>query len=430
VNEKAVSIQSREHTIENRLEELFQSAYKASHSCETALIRVQDDLLRAIDDKKVCILILLDLSAAFDTVDHTILIKRLSSNYHIHGTALNWYISYLTGRDQTVVINGTKSAPRPLSFSVPQGSILGPELFIKYAAPVTEIIKKHNLNYHIYADDTQIYIFCDPSDIQSSIKRIEACVAEIRTWMSQNFLKFNDAKTEMILLGKKSQLEQITDPEIKIGEFKIKASKSVRNIGVQFDQYLNMEEHVRKTCKAATFNLRNIYRIRKFLTCDATVKLIHAFISSKIDYGNALLAGVPNKLIHKLQLIQNTAARIVVNASKYDHVTPILRKLHWLPVKQRVQYKVLVTTFKALNGLAPGYLTDLLKPYRPQRQLRSSSKMLLQSPKWNLKTYGHRAFSSMAPTWWNVLPEKIRLIDSLETFKNNLKTHLFTSAFQ
>ena len=144
---------------------------------------------------------------------------------------------------------------------------------------------------------------------------------------------------------------------------------------------------------------------------------------------SVLLSGLQQSQINRLQHVQNSAARLLTATSRYDHVTPVLRSLHWLPVSARIDFKILLLVFKVLNGLGPLYLSELLEPYIPNRNLRSSKKKLLVVPKYNLKTYGYRAFSHRAPTLWNALPDDIRQVDLLETFKSKLKTHLFRQFF-
>ena len=153
---------------------------------------------------------------------------------------------------------------------------------------------------------------------------------------------------------------------------------------------------------------RNIARVRKHLSFESNQVLIHAFVTSKLDYCNSLYYGLPDFLIKKLQYVQNSAARLLTGSCKYDHVTPIRKELHWLPVQHRIIFKILTLTYKTLNTDAPQYLKDLLQPYVPPRNLRSSSKKLLSVQKFNLKTYGARAFSISAPTLWNQLPNSIR----------------------
>ena len=156
--------------------------------------------------------------------------------------------------------------------------------------------------------------------------------------------------------------------------------------------------------------------------------MVHAFVTTHLDYCNSLYYGLPKKQIKRLQGIQNTAARLVTGTRKYDHITPILRELHWLQVDTRIIFKYLLITFKCIHGLAPKYLSDLLT-LKKNRGLRSDNKLLLVKPKSRLVTYGDRAFSNAAPKLWNALPDKIRLSESLEDFKSGLKTYLFRKSY-
>ena len=161
---------------------------------------------------------------------------------------------------------------------------------------------------------------------------------------------------------------------------------------------------------------------------ESTETLVHAFATCRLDNGNALLYGLPKYLIAKLQIVLNCAAHLILCKQKYDLATPLLIQLHWLPVSQRIIFKILLLTFKALNGLAPTYITELLDRYVPPRPLRSSSRGLLKVPRSNTK-YGNRSFSVSAPTLWNSLPDHLRLTTDLCSFKCDLKTYLFRESF-
>ena len=200
--EKLVLRQLSKHMKHNELEEIYQSAYKAFHSTETALLKVTSDVLEQLDNKKVCFLILLDLSAAFDTIDHGILLKRLRVTFGLSGTVLEWFQSYLSGRFQSVVVGGEKSTSSPLTLGVPQGSVLGPVLFTIYTQPLAEILTKHGMKYHLYADDTQIYVSGTRDEIPEMSYRISCCVTDVKAWMTCNKLKLNDDKTELLLIDK------------------------------------------------------------------------------------------------------------------------------------------------------------------------------------------------------------------------------------
>ena len=175
-------------------------------------------------------------------------------------------------------------------------------------------------------------------------------------------------------------------------------------------------------------HLYSIGKIRKCLSEETTATLVNALITSRLDYANAILYGIPKYLIHKLQLVQNSAARLVCRKRKHDHVTPLLRHLHWLPVKYRIMYKINLLTFKCIHGIAPQYLSDLIKPHVPARRLRSSDKGLLEKSIGRTNK-GDRAFSSAAPDLWNELPDDIRILDKLCSFKTRLKTYYFQIAF-
>ena len=203
LNEKAVLLQLNIYLSTNGLHEPQQSAYKTLHSTETAVLKVQNDIMLSLDKGKHVILILLDLSAAFDTVNHTFLLVRLEKPFGIKGTVLDWFSSYLCERTHFADIDQSQSSVRDLLVVVPQASVHRPVLYLLYTSPISEIIKKYNLNYPLYADDTQLYLFFDTRDVDLVIKRNVACVTEICRWMQDNDLKLNQDKTDVSLIHSK-----------------------------------------------------------------------------------------------------------------------------------------------------------------------------------------------------------------------------------
>ena len=425
VIERAVSFHLVRHLSANNLWEPFQSAYREFHSTETALLRVQNDILWELDRQQVVVLLLLDLSAAFDTIDHNILLTRLSS-LGVKGTSLQWFKCYLTGRSQAVRVGEATSRPHELAYGVPQGSVLGPILFSLYMLPLAQLIKKNKIQYHFYADDTQLYLSLSPEeDPSSALEQIEQCVSSIKGWMKNNKLKLNDDKTELLVFGTPQQLKKISFSSVVVGSTVVSKSSKARNLGVIFDENLNFNSQVNIMCKKSYFHLRNLSAIRKYLDQQSAKKAVQAFVTSTLDYGNSLLYGLPKNQLEKLQLVQNSAVRIIMGVRKFDHITHLRRELHWLPVADRISFKILVLTWKCLHDQAPNYLSSLVHEKSQKRRLRSSDQGLLATPRSKLVTCGDRTFSKAAPVLWNALSLKLRRIDTLDTFKSALKTHLF-----
>jgi len=189
---------------------------------------------------------------------------------------------------------------------------------------------------------------------------------------------------------------------------------------------MTMQPHIRRVCKAANFSLHKIGRIRKYLDQASAERLVHAFVSSRLDMNNGILYGLPENAIAPLQRVQNTAARVICRKRRYEHITPTLKALHWLPVRSRIEFKILLMCFKALNGLAPGYLASMLRFGTSERLTRSCCSERLLPPRSRTK-FGDRSFRHAAPTLWNKLPSHIKEAQSVNQFKRLLKSFLFNS---
>lgn len=422
--EKVVCKQLQTFLDSNGISEKFQSGFKPRHSTETALLRVFNDLLLTTDSGCSVVLVLLDLTSAFDTVDHNILLSRLEQVVGLKGTALSWFKSYLSERSLSITMGQYSSSSAPFLCVVPQGSVLGPMLLSLYMLPLGSIFQRYNISFHCYADDIQIY-FPLSLNVTDPLHTLFNCLHDVRTWLSQNSLILNDSKTEVIVFDSHIPLNQLT---VTLGPLASYLSNVVRDLGVLLDSSFKLEKQVSTVVKSGFYQLRQISKVKPFLSPKDLEKLIHAFITSRLDYCNSLYLGLPHSSLHRLQLVQNAAARLLSGARMHDHMTPVLTKLHWLPVKFRIDFKILLFTYKILNNTAPSYLTDLLHLYNPIKALRSSNQMLLMQPKSRLKTRGDRDFAIVAPRLWNNLPIAIRSSETVQSFKSRLKTHLFTLA--
>ena len=287
----------------NDLSDIYQSAYKKQHSIETALVHVQNDLLMALDSGYSVILLMLDLSAAFDTIDHSIMLHRLSFRFGIKEKALKWFESYLPDHRQAVVVNAKTSPWHSLPFGVPQGSVLGPILFTMYISPLGDLFRQHNVSYHMYADDTQLYLpfrSNDHESIEVAKSSIEQCVLVIKKWMASNFLKLNDDKTELLVVHPK-HIETPSLRSIAVGDEVINRLECARNIGVMLDQNLNMEQQITTICKSAFFHIGkfisgksgNIYLSTQqkllsmhLLHLDLTIAMLYYLVFLRICYRN------------------------------------------------------------------------------------------------------------------------------------------------
>ena len=420
----------------NHLLPKFQSGFRARHSTETAVLKVLSDIFTATDQGSIGLLGLLDMSAAFDTVDHEILLLRLESSFGISGTALAWLRSFLSGRTQRVVFNGGQSLLNTVTTGVPQASV-GPLLFLLYTADIPLIAGQFGLGVHCYADDGQLYIFDRAGHFDRLVSKVTICISEIDEWMSSNRLKLNTDKTQFIWLGTRQQLQKIGIDHIQLGSNNVKFQTSVGNLGVTLDSHLSMKAHVLRTCRTCYYQLRQLRSVRRSLSFTACTSLVHAFITSRLDYCNSLLAGISVGLMNQLQSVIRVAARLVMRKRKFDPISNDIRdRLHWLPVKSRIDFKLGLLVYKCLHGEAPSYLAEMLehKSDNPAlHRLRNTANRgpgKLVVPRTRLKTFGPRSFATTGPSLWNSLPTEVTDVTlNISTFKIRLKTFLFKQCF-
>ena len=290
------------------------------------------------------------------------------------------------------------------------------------------MISSHNCSFHKYADDTELSDSAKADSFPSVKLSIENCINNILIWMNSNKLKLNPEKTEAMKSGSKHNLNQTNCTSIEVSNSSISFLPSVKYLGVQLDSSLTMQRHISDVCRSTFLALRRISTIRPFLSKESTATLIHASITSRLDYCNSCLSGIASDQLLRLQRVQNSAARLVLKRRKRDHIQPLLKQLHWLPLSFRITYKLCVLAFRHFENSLPQYISDFLFTYKPSRNLRSSSEKLLCVPRKSLKS-GHRSPSSAIPKAWNSLPLFLRNSPNISIFKSRLKTHLFTLAF-
>ena len=427
--EKVVASRMNSHLSTNSLFLPFQSAYRSFHSTESTLLKIHNDIISSIDNGEVTALILLDLSAAFDTVNHSILLSRLKNWFGFEDSCLSWFSSYLNLRKQAVSLKDIISSYSTLSCGVPQGSVLGPLLFTLYTTPLGSVISRNSLNYHLYADDTQLYISFKPAGFHQSSETLSSAFSDIVSWTHNNKVMLNPSKTELLLIGTSQQRKKLSDvTSISLGNTTIPVSTSARNLGFIFDSDMSLTSQVNLVCKSSHFHIRDIRRIRNLIPLSIAITLANSLVSSRLDYCNSLYFGMSKQNIQKLQRVQNSLARAITQTSKYQHITPVLKDLHWLPITQRIEYKISLLTFKTIMNGQPSYLHQYLIPQTHYSSTRSSQTSALFIPRTKTST-GKRAFSVAAPRIWNSLPADVRTTTSVYSFRSKLKTHFFKIAF-
>ena len=455
--ERLAQAQLRPHILSSAAFSPYQSAYRPLYSTETAAVFLSNCLLSP-SSSSPSLLVSLDLSSAFDCVSHSILLNRLHDDFGLTGLPLTWLHSYLSGRSQSVMWNGVVSPSTTMFLGVPQGSVLGPLLFSAYVSPISRLFHSFGVIYHAYADDTSFIISVDP--LNPPVTLLNTVSTAVSNWFLFNDLQLNPTKSEILLVGTQDRRRRVTPllaSGLSVAGSPLSLSSSSKLLGVTFDSALNFDSHVSEICRTANFHLRALAHIRHYLNVPLANLIASSIVASRLDYCNSILTGISSHNLNRLQCIQNRAARIVLGVGHKAASEPLLRKLHWLPITKRIQFKIALLTFKTLVSQQPSYLSSLLLPYNPSRTLRSSSGHFLSVPRVST-AFQSRSFSVTAPRLWNSLPEPLRelafhipppyvpqisnqpsaLLNSttspglgsphhpnLQTFKGLLKTHLF-----
>ena len=423
--ERVVAKRLKSHLERNNLDNTNQYGYKKGHSTETILLKITNDILIASDKKTATVLLLLDLSAAFDTVDINRMLKILFHEIGIRSTALKWFTSFLKNRTMRVKINDSFSEVFELQCGVPQGSVLGPLLFNIYIRSVYKHVEMSGFTIKGFADDHQLYVSFSPEFQYHFLgDKIRLVLDKINEWMNCFFLKLNQSKTQVIVFGPASIRNKMSINGVFVENDAtcIRFKSVVKNLGIFLDSEMSYDDQVKSVVSKSFFSIKTISRVKSFLTSKEKCTLLTALVLSKLDFCNSLYYGINSSLLDKLQIVQNSAARLVFNKRKFDHSTGLLFQLHWLPVRDRIVYKVNLLAHKALYHPAPYDIQNLIT-------LHSTRTFNLKGIYTSRSTYGDRAFMVCVVHIWNELPWYLKTETLLETFKKRLKTYLFKGTF-
>ena len=420
LTERVVALRLEKQMIDNDLHCDEENGYKGNHSTEFLMIKVVNDLLINCDEKKPTILLLLDLSAAFDTVDQEKLLDILNKEIGIEGIALKWFRSFLTDRTQRVKINDEYSEFVVLHYGVAQGSVLGPPLFNIYIRSLYPFIKPLLYEIFGFADDHQLMKAFVPALQVQAIDDIENCLNMITSWMNEFFLCLNAGKTKILVIYPPSMRESIILRGTFINNVCIRFVQSAKNLGIILDETLSFDEQVQRVVSACIGVIRKIAEIKSLLSEEELKTVLCSSVLSILDYCNALYYGITEARMKKLQTIQNSAVQLIRKRANQQGISTadLLKKYHWLPVKKRVTFKILLVVHKSLLGNAPRSLQDMMKTGGSKRTLH------LEERRCNGEM-GERSISVAGPKLWNLLPLDLRMEEDTEEFKKKLKTFLF-----
>ncbi len=420
IMEKIVHKQLYKYLTDNNILYSGQSGFRHQHSTCTALIKTVDKWNVDIDNGKYIGAVFVDLSKAFDMVNHKILMKKLSA-IGVQGAEYEWFRSYLFNRTQCVSINGAKSNPCNIISGVPQGSILGPLFFLLFINDMPEIINHSTVD--MYADDTLMYVSHDDINV------IEKCLNEdlesLAIWLDNNRMKANVSKTKIMLLGTPNKICKVHHINVVMNGVVVENVKSFKYLGVTIDASLKWDSHVNNICRKVCNSLGVLRRIKPFVPQKSLITIYNTMILPHFDYAITIWSNCNVSSLNKIQKLQNAAMRIILGVPFRTHVNDMLRDLSFMDIRSRILYSTGCMMFKVLNNKAPQYLIDCFRAINNVHSIctRQSKAGNLYIPTCNTN-YGKNTFRYKGCVLWNILSQDIRNAKSFMSFKKMFKNDL------
>ena len=427
--EKLANIQIVAYLLEHNFLDPYQSAYRKNHGTQTALLKLTDDIYDIIDDSEITLLVLLDFSKAFDTVNHKLLLAKLDILGFEKNTC-DWILSYLSGREQMVRTDAESSNWSPIINGVPQGSILGPLLFTILISDMRRSI--WNGSYITYADDTNLYWESEVDEINSTIDAANQVLDKVNTYCNDTCLRLNETKCKYVFIGSKPSIRKLNNMatnNVVINGTNLERVYNPKVLGVTFDEVLSWQKHVNLCISKAMGNFFQIYRYKKFLGREAKITLCDSIVLSQFNYCDVVYSNMDISLENKVQKIQNHCLRFIFNfpyrmkdRCDYDELR---KQLKWLNMKHRRVQHGLTMIYKILNGLAPNYLRDT---FTLTSEIHNVNTRGANNSIWinkNITSKLHRkSYTFYMAKIYNSIPENIQKSQSVNSFKQAIKRYI------
>ena len=425
ITEKAAAFQVIEYLHKKSLQDRNQSAYKRNHSTTTALLKITDDIYNALDDGELTLLVLLDYSKAFDTINHRILFAKLKA-LGFTFDAVSWICGYLTDRKQKVKTQTDESGWESMQYGVPQGSVLGPLLFSLVVNDISTCIKYGN--YAMYADDTQIYYHFKLNQLKETIAKANSDLNNVASYSERNCLKLNAGKSNYIIIGSQKKLKELkkeTFEDIKIGGDKIARETQSKNLGVIFDEKFTWEQHISKQIKKAYSKLRLFYNLRKSLSIKTKIKLVETYVLSQLNYCDMVTQAITGALKTRIQRVQNSCIRYIFGLRKYDHISPFLKKLDTLKIEERTRSHALTLMHKIVKKIAPSYLIDKVSYRQDIHSHNTRNRNTINTRRLHIARNADTFFNKTVKDYNTLIQQGVcNMEDTVNSFKAKCTKHL------
>ncbi|KAF2350945.1 Reverse transcriptase domain [Trinorchestia longiramus] len=419
--EKVISNQLLTYLDKSNLLHPNHYAYRKHTSTQDAQLNITEKIYSDIDTKNITLLLLLDLSKAFDSVEHKRLLEKISNI----GIATQWFQSYLANRSHAVKLENTISSPIQNDSGVPRGSILGPLLFSIFINDFPST--PSNTRISMYADDVQIAMTSAPAKLSQTKSNAEILLKHVKSWYDQNGFKLNASKTQCIIFGSKNTIKKLPNLTLTLGNDIIEPVRKVKNLSVWFDQNMSFTSHVEKTCSKINGTLMFLQRVKNMLDEKTRLLAIQSLVLSRFDYCDLVWGDIPRGLQKELQKCMNFAAKVVCkgNFRKNNHATPLMEKLNWTPIEQRLLIHKVKYVFSSLYR--PQSSANVVKFYSPTTKGVKPDRRHDVNISFCSSDAGQRALSISGALLWNKLPTHMKKNQSIKNFKKNATQHFCIS---